>query len=201
VSPPGFDFEELPQRLAALDEGAFREFAALFGPRLRALFVRRGLSTTDAEDLAMSCVTDISLKIDRYDPERGGHFAAWVFTLARHALADWWRKHRAIDMLPESLAAPEGELLMDSATVSGVVDAVREAVAQLPEPDRHLLRLRDLERNEPYSEIARQLGIRTETARVRHLRSLRKLRSLLESDSRIQPLLSRQQSYLGCSPK
>jgi RNA polymerase sigma factor (sigma-70 family) len=165
---------------------------------LRAFFVRRGLSTTDAEDLAMSCITDLALKSDRYDPERGGgRFASWVFTLARHALADWWRKHQPTSALPESLATPETGLLEESAEVSAVVDAVREAVAKLPETDRHLLRLRDLERNEPYSEIARELGIRTETARVRHLRSLRRLRSLLESDSRVQPLLHRRQRSIG----
>lgn len=176
--------------MTALDEGAFREFASLFGPRLRTFFARRGLTLDDAEDLAMSCITDVAMKAHMYRSEGGGRFAAWVFTIARRAQADWWRRHRPADALSEDLAMP-GLEIEDGMRVAAIVDAVREAVAKLPEVDRRLLLLRDLEQNEPYSEIARHLGIRTTAARVRHLRSLRKLRSLLETDPRIQSLLNR----------
>jgi len=167
---------------------------------LRALFIRSGLSTTEAEDLAVSCVTDIALKAGQYHQVPGGSFAAWVFTIARHALASWWRKNRSTEELPDDLVAPEPGP-EEAATVSAIVAAVREAVAKLPEADQRLLRLRDLESREPYAEIARQMSLQIETTRVRHLRALQKLRTLLEADPRIQPLLRPKQRSSGGSSK
>jgi hypothetical protein len=74
VSQVKSDIESLPARMAALEDDGFREFALYFGPRFRAFFLRRGLPEMEAEDLSVSCVTDVSLKIDKYDPHRGGHF-------------------------------------------------------------------------------------------------------------------------------
>src|SRR5436309_5189539 len=130
----GPDLEMLSQRMAAMEEDALREFGDRFGPRFRSFFLSHGLPVADAEDLAVSCVTDIALKIGRYDPERGGRFEAWVFTLARRGLVDWWRRYRPAETLPEHLTAP-GPEAAESDNLPAVVGAVREAVVRLSQDD------------------------------------------------------------------
>ena len=177
--------EELVARMTALEDRAYREFAGMFGPRLRSFFLAHGLSISDAEDLAANCVTDIALKVNRYKYVQGGSFKAWVFTLARHALADWWRKHIPTVQLLDDVAADETDPNME------VVVAVREAVAQLPETDQSIVMLRDLAEEHTYAEIGELLSIRPGTVRVRHFRALKRLESILEIDPRIKRLLER----------
>ena len=70
---PTNDLENLARQMQEDDEGAFKKFASTFGPQLRGWFFHHGLNRSDAEDLAVSCITDFALKIDRYRPmEKGG---------------------------------------------------------------------------------------------------------------------------------
>lgn len=185
--------EELARRMVALDDQAFREFADVFGPRFRSLFLRHGLPVWEAEDLAVSCVTDIALKVDRYKPTSGGSFVAWVFHLARHAMVDWWRGHKATVPLDDALV-PNG--LQDTVTEPNldIALAVRDAVAQLPETDQLAIQLRDLGPQHSYAEIGARLGMQPGTVRVRHTRTLRRLKLLLEKDPRLKGLLDPVQS-------
>lgn len=54
------DFEQLVERMRSVEAEAFREFADHFGPPFRAMFIRRGLTPPAAEDLAVSCISDIA---------------------------------------------------------------------------------------------------------------------------------------------
>jgi RNA polymerase sigma-70 factor (ECF subfamily) len=186
--------EELATRMLYLEEEAFAEFAEIFGPRLMAFFVRRGLSVGDAEDLSVSCVTDISLKVDKYTALREGGFTSWVFALARNALADWWRSHRPAEPLPENFSSPVQES-EDGEPVSEVVVAVRQALNLLSESDRSVILLRELEGRYTYDEIAERLGIRAEAARVRHHRALKRLKAILEEDPRIVKFISKDRGH------
>lgn len=194
--PSHSKLEDLWQRMVLLEDNAYREFSDLFGWRFRSFFMSRGVPMAEAEDLAVDCVTDVALKVNRYDPEKG-RFGAWVYTLARHALADWWRRHRTSLPLSDETAAAEyqRDSIAEEPTErqTDIVDAVREAMAQIPEHDQILVRMRELESDQPYSAIAKRLGIRTGTARVRHHRALRRLKTILGKDPRIQPLLEHHQ--------
>lgn len=183
--------ESLSRGLADSEETAFQEFARIFGRRLRAYFVANGLHAGDAEALAVSCVTDICLKASRYRSRPDGSFEAWVFTLARHALADFRR--RRLTTIPltdciENVARLEfgGELPNPL-----LVDAVWRGVESLPSGDQEIIRLRNLEGDRSYSEIGEVLAISEGAARARHLRATRKLKELLENDPVIQQLISR----------
>lgn len=186
------DLDGLATRMAALEEEAFTQFAHIFGPRLRAFFVRRGLAESDAEDLAGSCVTDIALKVRHYRQIAEGGFGAWVFTLAHHALADWREAHVPTEPLSDDLATETvGDA--DESDLS-VILAVEEALAKLPELDRSLIRLRLLKEDKTYKAFLERNGMSAGAARVRHFRALRKLKNTLEADPRITEYLSERET-------
>jgi RNA polymerase sigma-70 factor (ECF subfamily) len=181
----------LASRMVAADELAFAEFAEYFGPRFRALFVNRGLSISDAEDLAVSCVTDTALKVDKYRAEENGNFEGWVFTVARHYAADWWRRRKFGTVAIEESVTAMAPLVDPEETKpnENVVDAVRDALRQLPEADVILIKFRNLGPEHTFAELAERIGISQEAARVRHFRALKRLKSLLEVDPRIVSIL------------
>lgn len=184
------NLDDLANRMRTLDEESFHEFAAFFGPRFKALFIRKGLMESDAEDLAASSITDIALKIDKYRVTQDGTFKAWVYRLAYHCLVDWWRGRQATiplsdDLSSSSVSTDEIEPNLE------VILAVRDSMAQLSKADQALIKLRNLEMSQSYDEIGESLGIRPGTARVKHSRALKRLKKLLEEDSRIQKLITR----------
>lgn len=187
------NMEDLACRMSALEEESFYEFAGLFGPRFRALFLSRGLTHADADDLSISCVTDIALKVGQYKHVANGSFEAWVFTLARRYLIDWWRSRHASVPLPDDLplSIPSNEEFEPD---SELVSAVRAAMAQLSEADQTLIRLRNMEGEYTYAEAGASLGISAGAARVRHFRALNRLEGLLLKDQRIKKHLDRRKA-------
>ncbi|MGA2185904.1 MAG: sigma-70 family RNA polymerase sigma factor [Bryobacteraceae bacterium] len=185
--------EELAERLAQLDAEAYNEFADLFGPQLLRLFRRRGLPQFEAEDLAATCITDIARKIEKYRSTGEGGFVNWVFKLAGNALADLWRERNPGRMVPlqENILAAE-QPGGDSPPDMGVVLAVQAALKTLSVADRSILELRELGPQEKYNDIARELGIEPTTARVRHMRTLKRLERLLRRDPRMKARLDRE---------
>jgi RNA polymerase sigma factor (sigma-70 family) len=191
---------DLAARMLAAEDPAFIEFADYFGPRFRSLFISRGLSPADAEDLAVSCVTDTALKIDKFKAKDGGNFEGWVFTVARHYVADWRRRMKlATAVIDESVAAAKpASHGQENEPNEEVVAAVREALTQLPEDDVTLIKYRNLGAEHTFAELARRVGITPEAARVRHFRALRRLKLLLEADPRLTSILCRAKEQEEC---
>lgn len=194
------NMEDLARRMCELDEPAFRDFSDHFGFRFRSLFFRRGLQLSDAEDLAVSCVTDIALKVEQYHPVDGGSFEAWVFTLARRALIDWWRARRDTESLSEDFPS---DLSFDDepGQDSELTTAVRDALAQMSEADRAVIETKNFMGEQTFAEAGAALGLSAGAARVRHHRAMKRLQALLEQDSRIvrhldrRSIMNREASY------
>jgi RNA polymerase sigma factor (sigma-70 family) len=184
------NMEDLARRMCELDELAFQEFSDHFSFRFRSLFFRRGLLFSDAQDLAASCVTDIALKVEQYHPVAGGSFEAWVFTLARRALTDWWRARRVTESLSEDFPS---DLPFDDEPdqESELTSAVRDALARLPEADRAVIETKNFMGEQTFAEAGATLGLSAGAARVRYHRALKRLQALLEKDSRIVRHLDR----------
>lgn len=180
--------DDLPRRMADWDLQAFRDFNIDYGRRFAAFFRRRGLSQAEAEDLAATCVTDIAIRVPQFVERAEGNLQRWVWTLARGALADWWRKHRPHQSLSVDFAAPEGDPDEEA------VQALHEALGQMPQRDREILELRDLSTEPKYDEIASRLGITKGAAKARHRRAVERLKTVLEQDTRIQVFLERTKS-------
>lgn len=184
------DMDDLARRMCELDEDAFRVFADYFGPRFRSHFYKRGLRRADAEELSVSCVTDIALKVEQYKRKEGGGFKAWVFTLARNYLTDWWRALKATETLPEDLptVTPEDFEFDEN---SEIILAVRDALGQLPEVYREIIQTKDFEGEQTFDEAGDVLGVSGATARQRYHRGLKRLEALLGRDERIIRHLAR----------
>ncbi len=175
--------QELPRRLLALEEDAYREFARIFRGRFYRYFLTQGMPQFEAEDLAASLTTDALMKVEKYEPREGAAFESWVYQLMRHAAADWHRRQKGRSVSAENLAEqfepaapPDRE----------VVAAVREALEELSEEDRTIVEMRDMEGEGTYEEIAAAIGVSAGALRVRRHRALRRLEKLLAEDARIR---------------
>lgn len=190
---PSSRLEGLPERLIALDPKAFEEFAHDFGGVFRRYFLDSGLEPFEAEDQAVSLISDIVLKVlgGHYQRREDGSFRAWIFAVLRTAVKDSWRKRRR--QLPSAFLREDTpqEEPNSSDPYLDLILAVREAIAALPEMTRRVIQLRDLEGERGYEDIASELGITPGAARVRHSRAMAQLAELLESDYRVKRILDR----------
>lgn len=173
--------DELASRMKRLDESAVGEFSRTLGPRLLYYFLKRGVPRADAEALSVTCVTQTWMNIDSFEPQGPGSFERWVFRLARNAWIDDTRRagRRPLLGVNEQRLLAEDEPV-ELAGDEDLASQVQAAVAELPDLDREIIRLRHYGSGEPFAEIGRRLGIKGAVARVRHHRALRVLAGRLE---------------------
>lgn len=118
---------------------------------------------------------------------------AWLYAIASRKLIDHYRRaaseRRATHRLASELRpASQSELMVisDLEDGGGRQEQVRQAFAELSEEQREAVRLRVLE-EQPYSLLARELGISEPAARARVSRGLRALRGGIKPDHEAQP--------------
>jgi RNA polymerase sigma factor (sigma-70 family) len=169
------EIDSLPARLRELDESGYRDFATVFGPRIRRYFLKLGSCFADAESLTVSCLTDIALKAEHFQDRGPGSFAKWVFVVARNAWID--ERRRSFDALTWDFASPD-DAELDDLAADGSAErqaAVSVALSQLPEVDRAIVMARYYEGDPSFAELGRRVGLSEGAARVRHHRALQKL--------------------------
>jgi RNA polymerase sigma-70 factor, ECF subfamily len=173
------DPDQLALRMKNLDEEAVGESASMFGPKLRSFLIHLGAHPAEAEVLATTCITDVWLKLDRFESKGPGSFQAWVLTLARNAwIDDRRRRGRAPRALPDSIAAANTACDVPE-TPPEVSAKVLQALESLSETDRRIIHLRYFEGCQSFEEIGRRVNLSEGAARVRHHRALRSLEPLL----------------------
>jgi RNA polymerase sigma-70 factor (ECF subfamily) len=168
--------------LALLARGGDREaFAAIVsrhGGRLVNLFRRLGADVHGAEDCAQETFLRLYRSLDRYSPR--APFAAFLYTIARHAWVDWTRRSRRRETEPvEAIEAKEGP-----ATGIKVDDRLdlRAAVAALPDHLRLVVVL-GIDEGLRYEEIGAVLGIPVGTVKSRMFHAVRALREALHAEA------------------
>jgi RNA polymerase sigma factor (sigma-70 family) len=183
------DIEQIAQRMIHSNEQAYREFARYFGPRFRSYFMKSGLSESESEDLAVSCISDVGIKIHQYKQKTNGSFQAWVYTFARNALADWYRKREMTVQLHENIAISDDDKSNSKYWISILV-IVEDLMRTFNEIDRCIIQLRYFGGEYSFREIARRVKLKETNVRVRHHRILQKLREQLEPIPQIQAVLT-----------
>ncbi|WP_313951975.1 sigma-70 family RNA polymerase sigma factor [Accumulibacter sp.] len=147
---------------------------------LRAYLRQRMPSPDDAEDL----LQDVFTKALR----QGARFCeieqprAWLFRVARNALADRLRVAHAHLPLPDDLATPATEKLLP---VDDLGQCLPRVLSELSESDRLAITLCDIQ-GRPQRELAERLGISLSGAKSRIQRARLRLKAQMEVSCQVR---------------
>ncbi|MCI0458352.1 MAG: sigma-70 family RNA polymerase sigma factor [Gemmataceae bacterium] len=198
------DTEQLIERVGRGDEAARSRLLDRHRARLRQMVAvridRRLAARVDPSDVVQEVLLEADGRLSDYLQERPLPFYPWLRQFAVDRLADLHRQHirtkqrsvtreeGPLQELPEESAWALAERLFAQGSSPSarlqreeVRQRVQEALARLPERDREVLELRHLERLTT-GQIAEVLGVGEGAVYTRHLRALRRLRSLLGED-------------------
>jgi RNA polymerase sigma-70 factor (ECF subfamily) len=122
-------------------------------------------------------------KADLYDATRSS-LSTWLFRIARNRRIDLQRRARARILDEDDPALqPTAEIGADELVANGDRDAqVREAVSQLPEEQREMLRAAFF-LGQSHSEIAESTGLPLGTVKSRIRLAFGKLKKVLEAEN------------------
>jgi RNA polymerase sigma-70 factor, ECF subfamily len=143
-------------------------YAAQFVPVWR--YVRARIPQhADAEDVTSEVFTRAVRGWDRYDARRGS-VGAWLLGIARHAVADWWRRRSREIVLERIESAPAEER-----------DELRQRLAMLTPKERDAVALR-FGAGLRAAEVGSVLGVSETAARMLVYRAVSKLRTVIVRD-------------------
>lgn len=164
------DDRELWERICRGDAGAFDALYRMHGPKLEVFLKRLLGSQQAAEDVVQETFTRIWQHPNGFEPERGT-LRAYIFGIGRKRASDWWRKH-GIPREPVQKEPAECK----TETVSLVADAL----SRLPQDDRTLIWLREVE-GYSYEELADILEIPVGTVGSRLFGAREELRRIWQA--------------------
>jgi RNA polymerase sigma-70 factor (ECF subfamily) len=143
-------------------------------PRLFGYLVHVVSDKTVAEDIFQNTWQKAIEAFPKYQIRRNIRLSAWIFAIARNECRKQWSSSEpVVDFDPKKHDGPGSDH-----------DPVRERIlveqtlAQLPEPDREIIRLRYISELS-LNEIAAVLNINPVAARVRTYRALKRARAIL----------------------
>jgi RNA polymerase sigma-70 factor, ECF subfamily len=159
------------------------ELYDLYAEEILAFLVRR---TCDPEVAVDVLAETFAVAFEKRKRFRGGDdqtARAWIYTIARRQLADYFRSERAklralnrLGVQRRSLTEPEYERIEELAGTRALRELVAGEISRLPEDQREAVRLRVI-CEQTYESIAGLLGISQDTARARVSRGVRTLRA------------------------
>jgi RNA polymerase sigma factor (sigma-70 family) len=172
--------EALMARYCAGDIRAFEQLYALLGPKLYGFFMRSFNDQAAAQDLLQTTLLKIHRARGEFRP--GSAVRPWVFAIAARVRLDEYRKRRRItEPLDEDTLAQiddDSGGNEDSTAEADGIDAVRAALAGLPESQRTIIHLHRVE-GMTFGEIAKVLASTEGAVRARAFRGYERLRKAL----------------------
>src|SRR5260221_10061314 len=134
-------------------------------------FIRRRVSDPhSAEDILQDVFLKIHTRIDTLHQQ--DRVAAWIYQIARNAIADYYRAQRPTIDLPETLALPDD--IAEEDVVRELLPCVAAMVDALPAAYREALRLTEYE-GLSQKELSERLGISFSGAKSRVQRARSKI--------------------------
>ncbi len=166
----------LVERLKRGEKKAIREWYSQFSPKLARYFSAKVRYSQDADELIhdtfLSCLSSLPL----YRGEAG--FYSWMLSIARHELADYYRKLYAKKVIS---ALPMGDQLLEAAAheSSETTDSVQSVLAKLPEAVSELLALKYIDKLS-VEGIAQRLAVSPHVVQGRLYRARNTFRKVFE---------------------
>lgn len=145
-------------------------------PVYRYIYYRTG-NISDAEDLTSQVFLKVYQELPRYHSQ--GRFPAWLFTIARNAVIDFYRSGPVEDSIErvnllDNLSDP-----LEQAVNSDEIRRLNRLIHSLPDDERELIRLRFVS-GLSYREIGEILHRKEDAARKSITRLLARLQDQLE---------------------
>ncbi len=184
------DESALIKAAARGDEAAFGEIVTTYERLVFSTLKSKVMSIEDAMDLSQ----EVFIKIWRALPNWRGDckLSTWIYKVCVNTSLDFLRRSpevetvsmspddeddRPFEVADESItASPERQAEQNETTA-----AVRRAIASLPDDQRQVIMLRDIE-GFSYDEISEMLSLGIGTVKSRINRARMRLKALLESD-------------------
>jgi RNA polymerase sigma-70 factor (ECF subfamily) len=144
---------------------------------------RRSRSQSDAEDITQEVFADAAASVGRHASLTEQQTLAWLFTVAQRRLVDEARR--------QARRGEHVELPFDLAPTPpseygpGVVAEIAHALRELPAPQRQVVVMKIFD-GLSFAEIGARVGITEAAAKMRCVRGLESMRSMLRREG-IQP--------------
>lgn len=153
---------------------AFQELYERHSGKVLGFLLKRISQTGEAEDLMQTVFLKLHQSRASYQPKFP--FLAWLFSITRNTLTDYFRRKKAVPVEAEKLQA-----LSDQSS-TGIEELSekdwKNAIAQLPESQRKVLEQRFSE-GLSFEEISASTGISPVGARKRVSRAVQKLKEFI----------------------
>jgi len=171
--------EELMAAYVAGDAGAFEQLFTRLAPRVHGFFSRSFRDEAVADDLMQ--VTFMKVHRARAQYRNGLKVVPWLFAVAARVRLDELRRRLRLpeDADEEALARADERAPRDPPPDTELRDAVRAALARLPESQRAVIHLHRYE-GLTFPEIAQVLGTTAGAVKLRAFRGYETLRKQLE---------------------
>jgi len=166
------------ESIARTKAGELEAFGELYRRYLTPIYryIRTRVSTDrDAEDLAEMVFLKAFEALETYE-ERGAPFSAFLYRVARNAVADHYRSQKPVDPLEDLEWLGSNEATAEK----GVIDQesireIKKALAGLPDNYQEVIRLRVI-MDFPTEQVAEWMGRKPSNVRVLLHRALKALR-------------------------
>lgn len=163
-------------RRAAYDPEAFGELFDRYALKIYRYTYSRVRHHESAEDITSQVFHDAFENISQYRPV--APFSAWLFTIARRRIADFFRKSNPVTALTEELPQDRPEIL-DQLGAQEEHQRLAGQLEALDEDERELLRLR-FAAEMPYKDIAALVNKKSGAVKIAIYRILDRLKANME---------------------
>jgi RNA polymerase sigma-70 factor (ECF subfamily) len=132
--------------LAKTDKDAFAALYDFYFPKVYAFVLAKTGSTTSAEDIVSDVFMKLLENLHKYQ-DRGMPFAAWLFTITRNMLFDYYAKQKHTDNLPleEGIEVKDEKKDFQPASQaqrSELAEQVKKVMTRLPERELSIVQLK-----------------------------------------------------------
>lgn len=163
-----------------LNVAGFQKIYTLWLTRVYQYVYARVGNSHDAEDLTSQIFLKAYEAFPRY--KHRGHFAAWLFTIARNEITMFYRGRKSVEVSLDVVEhADSGQDVLNTIVNSGEIDQLKQIISTLPAQEQELIYLRYVTEMK-FSDMALVLGRKEDTVKKSFYRLQTRLRSLLEEN-------------------